>query len=72
MRKLARNLLNPRWIVDDDGDPGIAIGPGPFRVIVGYYKWPDVFTVRRASRVSFRDAKKRELNTKDTQCAHMA
>lgn len=61
MNKLSEKLLKPRWVVDEDGDPGIALGRGPLRIIIGYYKWADNFIIRRASKVGHREAMKREL-----------
>lgn len=59
--KIVNFLIRPRWIVDEDGDPGIAFGCGPFRIIIGYYKWCDTFIIYRASKVKYREAHKREL-----------
>lgn len=61
LRALAEKMIRPRWVVDEDGDPGIAMGRGPARIVVSYYKWPDTFIIRRASNVQLREPAKREL-----------
>lgn len=61
-RRVMRVLLDPRWVVDDDGDPGVAFGRGPLRTLVSYYKWDDTFIARRAGKVDHRPTNKRELN----------
>lgn len=51
---------NARWIVDEDGDPGIQLFGNPY-CVVRYYKWNDTFIVGKPE-ARIRIANKRELN----------
>jgi len=59
-KKLIEKILKwgkARWIIDEDGDPGIRI----FGINIIYYKWDDLFIVSKLSR--FRSSGEREITT---------